>query len=301
MNSYTITVKPENGDADITITQDYGTAVTAPTLTKTGYTFAGWDVPFPTTMPAENRTVTAKWTVNSYTITFDTDGGSAVAPITQDYGTVITKPADPKKTGYLFDGWDTVIPATMPAQNLTVKAKWILCDHKGNTNALSCTKETICSACEGKVPAQGHVELPGYRHDERTHWIECKNCTEKLHQTAHSGGTATCWRKAKCEYCGEFYGAIDKNNHTDLHYVPYRHATEKEEGHFDHWYCGDCDRYFLNSSATVEVPEWMLVIDRLKGGDDQKGNIPTGGDVTMPWAILILLCGAAAIAKKKQQ
>ena len=298
-NSYTITVKPENGDADFTITQDYDTAVTAPTLTKTGYTFAGWDVPFPTTMPAENRTVTAKWTINSYTVTFDTDGGSPVAPITQNYGTAITKPADPKKTGYLFDGWDTVIPATMPARNLTIKAKWTLCDHKGNTNALSCTKETICSACEGKVPAQGHVELPGYRHDERTHWIECRNCTEKLHQTAHSGGTATCWRKAKCEYCGEFYGTIDKNNHTDLHYVPYRRATEKEEGNFDHWHCGDCDRYFLNSAATVEVPEWMLVIDRLKSGDDQKGNIPTGGESAMPWAVTALLCAAAAAVHKK--
>ena len=299
VNAYTITVKPENGDAEFLITQDYGTAVTAPTLTKTGYTFAGWDVPFPTTMPAENRTITAKWTINSYTVTFDTDGGSPVAPITQNYGTAITKPADPKKTGYLFDGWDTAIPATMPAQNLTIKAKWTLCDHKGNTNALSCTKETICSVCEGKVPAQGHVELPGYRHDERTHWIECRNCTEKLHQTAHSGGTATCWRKAKCEYCGEFYGTIDKNNHTDLHYVPYRRATEKEEGNFDHWHCGDCDRYFLNSAATVEVPEWMLVIDRLKSGDDQKGNIPTGGESAMPWAVPALLCAAAAIAHKK--
>ena len=279
-------------------------------FTRTGYTQTGWatidggektygleDV----YTKNEVLTLYPTWNVNSYTVTFDTDGGSPVAPITQNYGTAITKPADPKKTGYLFDGWDTAIPATMPARNLTIKAKWTLCDHKGNTNALSCTKETICSACEGKVPAQGHVELPGYRHDERTHWIECRNCTEKLHQTAHSGGTATCWRKAKCEYCGEFYGTIDKNNHTDLHYVPYRRATEKEEGNFDHWHCGDCDRYFLNSAATVEVPEWMLVIDRLKSGDDQKGNIPTGGESAMPWAVPALLCAAAAIVKKKQR
>ncbi|MBD9097646.1 MAG: hypothetical protein EGP89_02115, partial [Ruminococcaceae bacterium] len=81
----------------------------------------------------------------------------------------------------------------------------------------------------------------------------------------------------------------------------YRRATEKEEGNFDHWHCGDCDRYFLNSAATVEVPEWMLVIDRLKSGDDQKGNIPTGGDVSMPWAVPALLCAAAAIVKKKQR
>jgi len=61
INQYTVTVKPENGEADITITQDYGTPITAPTLTRDGYQFNGWDKAFPTTMPAENMTVTAKW------------------------------------------------------------------------------------------------------------------------------------------------------------------------------------------------------------------------------------------------
>ena len=61
INQYTITVKPENGKADITITQDYGTPITAPTLTREGYQFNGWDKIFPTTMPAENLTITAQW------------------------------------------------------------------------------------------------------------------------------------------------------------------------------------------------------------------------------------------------
>ena len=61
INQYTITVKPENGKADITITQDYGTPITAPTLTREGYTFIGWDMEIPTTMPAENITLKAKW------------------------------------------------------------------------------------------------------------------------------------------------------------------------------------------------------------------------------------------------
>ena len=61
INQYTITVKPENGEADITITQDYGTPITAPTLTREGYQFNGWDKAFPTTMPAEDMTVTAQW------------------------------------------------------------------------------------------------------------------------------------------------------------------------------------------------------------------------------------------------
>ena len=61
INQYTVTVKPENGEADITITQDYGTPISAPTLTREGYQFNGWDKAFPATMPAEDMTVTAQW------------------------------------------------------------------------------------------------------------------------------------------------------------------------------------------------------------------------------------------------
>ena len=62
INQYTVTVKPENGEADITITQDYGTPIAAPAdPTREGYTFIGWDKAIPTTMPAENMIITAKW------------------------------------------------------------------------------------------------------------------------------------------------------------------------------------------------------------------------------------------------
>ena len=124
INQYTVTVKPENGKADIIITQDYGTPITAPTLTREGYTFKGWDKEIPETMPAENITVKAQWEINQYTITFDTNGGSEIAPITQDYGTEITAPDNPTRKGYTFKGWDKEIPETMPAENMTVKAQW---------------------------------------------------------------------------------------------------------------------------------------------------------------------------------
>ena len=124
INQYTVTVKPENGKADIIITQDYGTPITAPTLTREGYTFKGWDKEIPETMPADNITVKAQWEINQYTIAFDTNGGSEITPITQDYGTEITTPDKPTRKGYTFKGWDKEIPETMPAENITVKAQW---------------------------------------------------------------------------------------------------------------------------------------------------------------------------------
>ena len=124
-NKYTITFDT-NGESEIApITQDYGTEITAPANpTRKGYTFKGWDKEIPETMPAENMTVKAQWEINQYTITFDTNGGSEIAPITQDYGTKITAPDKPTRKGYTFKGWDKEIPETMPAENMTVKAQW---------------------------------------------------------------------------------------------------------------------------------------------------------------------------------
>ena len=124
-NKYTITFDTNGGSEIAPITQDYGTEITAPdNPTRKGYTFKGWDKEIPKTMPAENITVKAQWEINQYTITFDTNGGSEIAPITQDYGTEITAPDNPTRKGYTFKGWDKEIPKTMPAENITVKAQW---------------------------------------------------------------------------------------------------------------------------------------------------------------------------------
>ena len=125
INQYTITFDTNGGSEIVPITQDYGTEITAPAdPTRKGYTFKGWDKEIPETMPAENITVKAQWETNQYTITFDTNGGSEIAPITQDYGTEITAPDNPTRKGYTFKGWDKEIPETMPAENITVKAQW---------------------------------------------------------------------------------------------------------------------------------------------------------------------------------
>ena len=125
INQYTITFDTVGGSTVASITQDYGTAIAAPANpTREGYSFIGWDKEIPSTMPAENMIITAKWKVNQYTITFDSNGGSEIAPITQDYGMAITAPADPTREGYTFIGWDKAIPSTMPAENMIITAKW---------------------------------------------------------------------------------------------------------------------------------------------------------------------------------
>ena len=125
INQYTITFDTNGGSEIAPITQDYGTEITAPdNPTRKGYTFKGWDKEIPETMPAENITVKAQWEINQYTIAFDTNGGSEIAPITQDYGTKITAPDNPTRKGYTFKGWDKEIPETIPAENITVKAQW---------------------------------------------------------------------------------------------------------------------------------------------------------------------------------
>ena len=135
INQYTITVKPENGKADITITQDYGTPITAPSLTREGYQFNGWDKTFPTTMPAENLTITAQWTVNQYTITYNLAGGTAEGNLdtyTIETGAFTLK--NPTKSGYTFTGWSgtgldgennmTVTIPTGSTGNRTYTAHW---------------------------------------------------------------------------------------------------------------------------------------------------------------------------------
>ena len=112
------------------------TSVTLPTPTKTGYTFGGWYSNEGLTAsvgnagdaytPSADITLYAKWGINQYTMSFDTNGGipATIDPITQDYGTEIIAPADPTREGYTFVGWDKAIPAKMPAENMTITAQW---------------------------------------------------------------------------------------------------------------------------------------------------------------------------------
>ena len=135
--TYAVTLNTNGGtiaDGKDVTGYTYGVGATLPTdVTRTGYTFKGWydnenltGSPVTAIGGAEtgNKEYWAKWEINQYTITFDTNGGSEIAPITQDYGTEITAPDNPTRKGYTFKGWDKEIPETMPAENLTITARW---------------------------------------------------------------------------------------------------------------------------------------------------------------------------------
>jgi uncharacterized repeat protein (TIGR02543 family) len=136
-DAWDVTYQPgENGDGNaVTDIKLYNDSLTlrGALFTRTGYTQTGWatvdggeKVYSLDDIYTKNEALTLYpvWNTNKYTITFDTNGGSEIAPITQDYGTVITAPANPTREGYTFIGWDTEIPTTMPAENITLKARW---------------------------------------------------------------------------------------------------------------------------------------------------------------------------------
>jgi uncharacterized repeat protein (TIGR02543 family) len=141
VNQYTITFNTNGGNAIQTQTKNYNASLSIPTPAQVGHSFAGWftDVglsqPFIfTNMPAQNITLYAKWTINQYTITFETNGGSIISSITGNYGDSVTAPSNPTWEGHTFNGWfananlteSTSIPTTIPAENLRLYAKWTI-------------------------------------------------------------------------------------------------------------------------------------------------------------------------------
>lgn len=434
-------------------------------FTRTGYTQVGWatvdggekvygfdDV----YTKNEALTLYPVWNTNKYTITFDTNGGSEIAPITQDYGTAITAPADPTREGYAFIGWDREIPTTMPAENITLKARWkdiekptgeiiigtnkwreflnkltfglffkdtqevtinasdnsgtvfvsylvtdrdlsetelgslvyraydepfliepngeyivyaMLVDESMNITYLRSDRITLDNIrpviggiengktyCEAQTvtidekyidtvtvngtkvtldeggsftlaPADGEQKIivtdkagntaemtvtvhGGHTFGEwasngdGTHSRECTvDGCKGVETMACSGGTATCTKKAVCEYCGKAYGKPDSNNHTDLKHIDAKAATEDAEGNIEYWYCGGCDKYYSDKDGINEIKKADTVTAKLPG-DTKSPRTGNASDLAL-WISLLLVSGGvtgvtAALRKKKK-
>ena len=446
INQYTVTVKPENGEADITITQDYGTPITAPTLTREGYQFNGWDKAFPTTMPAEDLTITAQWrdiaaptgeikiAENGWksffnTITFDLffkdtqmvtvtaadNSGEAVtveyllsdkalteselarmtfttysAPfsINPDNEYVIyAKLTDTSGNVAYINTNGIVLDATVPvisgieagktycaAQTITVDEKYIgTVKVNGTEVSLDRNSQFALSPASGKQTIvvtdkagnetrvtvtvnNGHTYE--WQSENGQYWQKCKFCNHETAkkdiptinisgadkvcrtqdykfsftlpegatdaacgyefiglgggpltptvenglysgiikastypatensfklivsaktadgfafsaekkvtiQNEHTGGTATCKDKAKCEVCGESYGKLAPNNHANLKHIDAKAAAKTSEGNIEYWYCDGCNKYYKDAKATQEITKAQTVTAKL--------------------------------------
>ena len=446
INQYTVTVKPENGEADITMTQDYGTPITAPPLTREGYQFNGWDKAFPTTMPAENLTITAQWrdiaaptgeikiAENGWksffnTITFDlffkdaqtvtvTAADNSSEAVKIEYLLSDKALTESELAGMTFTAYsapfsinadneyviyakltDTsgnvayintngiVLDTTVPvisgieagktycaAQTITVDEKYIgtvkvngtkvsldknsqfalspasgeqtivVTDKAGNETRVTvtvnnghtyewqsengqywqkckfCNHETakkdiptinisgadkVCrtqdykfsfTLPEGATDAAYGYEFIGLGGGPLTPTVEnglysgiikastypatensfklivsaktadgfAFSAEKKVTiQNEHTGGTATCKDKAKCEVCGESYGKLDPNNHANLKHIDAKAATKTSEGNIEYWYCDGCNKYYKDAKATQEITKAQTVTAKL--------------------------------------
>ena len=257
VNQYTITFDTAGGSEVAPITQDYGTTITAPANpAKTGYTFAGWDKTIPTTMPAGDMTITARWTVNQYTITFKLENGGQDIVIKQDYGTAITAPANPTKTGYTFAGWDKTIPTSMPAGDMTITARW-------TENRVIVIIRPDDSKDEPD-PGTIHQWGPWRSNGDGTHTRRCtaSGCFDQQNGKCY-GGTPNCTQRASCILCGAKYGKTDPTRHASLEKLEAIAATAAANGRVECWHCTACDKYFADANGKTELTAENTVTEKV--------------------------------------
>jgi len=150
--------------------------------TRSGYTFVGWSespagssISYSTTIENTDITMYAVWVSNhKSTIVFDSNGGTAVAPITQDEGTAVTLPQDPVKAGYIFAGWSPAVPAIIPGDDVTCVAQWRLLgdiDNNGSVTAVDALMALQGSSGEFTLSAI-QMLLADANHDGRTSAID---------------------------------------------------------------------------------------------------------------------------------
>ena len=225
------------------------------------------------------------------------------------------------------DGFDFSAEKTVTIQN----------EHTGGT--ATCIEQATCEICGEKYgDLKPHSYSSDWSTDETNHWHECTECraktdeaehtdgnkdhkcdvcekilsectdTNKDHKcdlcgktlSEHSGGKATCKDKAKCEFCGESYGELNVNNHSDLKHFSAVAATKTAEGNIEYWYCSGCKKYYKDAAATQEIKQADTVTAKRPSGTITPGadKSPQTGDNSnlLLWIALLFISGGAVTA-----
>lgn len=300
IGAYTVTFQSEGGSEVASQIRANTPADQPADPTKEGYTFIGWyngesEWDFETPVTAD-LTLTAKWQLNQYTITFKPENGGQDIVIKQDYGTAITAPANPTKTGYTFAGWDKTIPSTMPAGDMTITARW-------TENRVIVIIRPDDSKDEPD-PGIVHRWGPWRSNGDGTHTRRCtaSGCFDQQNGKCY-GGTPNCTQRASCILCGAKYGKTDPTRHASLEKLEAIAATAAANGRVECWHCTACDKYFADANGKTELTAENTVTEKvppsiIQGNDARwkKGESSTltfRSDAAFEDLIEVLVDGAA--------
>ena len=260
IGAYTVTFQSEGGSEVASQIRANAPADQPADPTKEGYTFIGWyngesEWDFETPVTAD-LTLTAKWQLNRYTITFKPENGGQDIVIKQDYGTAITAPANPTKTGYTFAGWDKTIPSTMPAGDMTITAQW-------TENRVIVIIRPDDSKDEPD-PGIVHRWGPWRSNGDGTHTRRCtaSGCFDQQNGKCY-GGAPNCTQRASCILCGAKYGKTDPPRHASLEKLEAIAATAAANGRVECWHCTACDKYFADANGKTELTAENTVTEKV--------------------------------------
>ncbi len=269
IGAYTVTFQSEGGSEVASQIRANTPADQPADPTKEGYTFIGWykgeeKWNFADAV-ATDLTLTAKWQVNQYTITFKPENGGQDIVIKQDYGTAITAPANPTKTGYTFAGWDKTIPSTMPAGDMTITARWT----ENRVIVIIRPDDSKDEPDSGIVHRWG----PWRSNGDGTHTRRCtaSGCFDQQNGKCY-GGTPNCTQRASCILCGAKYGKTDPTRHASLEKLEAIAATAAANGRVECWHCTACDKYFADANGKTELTAENTVTEKVPPSIIQGNN-----------------------------